>query len=153
MTALQQLMCRVLGTSEYSNILQGLLRCSVHLCFGVQGPHALQFLQYAAHCYMAGIKLSTANPAVTGMKTRNEEALTTSLDLLPRVLHLLSFDDKNGIVGEEIQKAVDERSLPTWIWFMWIQQLLTSLTRPEVHRVKPILKQLAEVGSRPATRC
>lgn len=62
----------------------------------LQGQHALQLLQYAAHCYMAGIKLSTANPATTGMKTRNEEALTTSLDLLPRVLHLLSFDDKNG---------------------------------------------------------
>lgn len=50
-----------------------------------------------------------------------------------------------GVVGEELQKAVDERSLPPWIWFMWIPQLLTSLTRPETHRVKPILKQLAEV--------
>lgn len=50
-----------------------------------------------------------------------------------------------GVVGEELQKAVDERSLPPWIWFMWIPQLLTSLTRPEVQRVKPILKQLAEV--------
>jgi hypothetical protein len=50
-----------------------------------------------------------------------------------------------GVVGEELQKAVDERSLPAWIWFIWIPQLLTSLTRPETHRVKPILKQLAEV--------
>jgi hypothetical protein len=52
-----------------------------------------------------------------------------------------------GVVGEELQKAVDERSLPPWIWFMWIPQLLTSLTRPETHRVKPILKQLAEVSA------
>lgn len=50
-----------------------------------------------------------------------------------------------GVVGDELGKAVDERSLPAWIWFMWIPQLLTSLTRPETHRVKPILKQLAEV--------
>ena len=45
---------------------------------------------------MSGIKLSTAPPATTGMKTRNEEAFTTSLDVLPRVLFLLSFDDRNG---------------------------------------------------------
>jgi hypothetical protein len=50
------------------------------------------------------------------------------------------------VVGDELQKAVDERSLPPWIWFIWIPQLLTSLTRPETHRVKPILKQLAEVS-------
>jgi hypothetical protein len=40
---------------------------------------------------------------------------------------------------------VEERSLPPWVWFAWIPQLLTSLTRPEARRVKPILRQLAEV--------
>ncbi|WIA37453.1 hypothetical protein OEZ86_014371 [Tetradesmus obliquus] len=109
------------------------------------GPASQQLLQYAAHCYVQGIKLSTAPLAASGMKARNEEALQASIDLLPRLLHLLSFDDRDGVVGEELQKAVDERSLPPWIWFMWIPQLLTSLTRPETHRVKPILKQLAEV--------
>eukprot|EP00879_Flechtneria_rotunda_P032905 GHRR01036358.1.p1 GENE.GHRR01036358.1~~GHRR01036358.1.p1 ORF type:complete len:101 (-),score=23.16 GHRR01036358.1:162-464(-) len=57
-----------------------------------------------------------------------------------------------GVVGEQVQQTVDDRSLPAWVWFMWIPQLLTSLTRPEVHRVKPILKQLAEVCVMQPTR-
>eukprot|EP00882_Tetradesmus_deserticola_P022364 GHRQ01024266.1.p1 GENE.GHRQ01024266.1~~GHRQ01024266.1.p1 ORF type:complete len:604 (+),score=307.17 GHRQ01024266.1:373-2184(+) len=181
------------------------------------GPASQQLLQYAAHCYVQGIKLSTAPLAASGMKARNEEALQASIDLLPRLLHLLSFDDRDGallwwhkdsmlqtstagcagalhtsawcvakrsaalphtaaysylpsglqlyrnccdtparcaalltpcvagVVGEELARAVEERSLPPWVWFMWIPQLLTSLTRPETHRVKPILKQLAEL--------
>lgn len=55
-----------------------------------------QTLRYAAHCYVQGIKLATAPLAVSGMKARNEEALQASVDLLPRLLHLLSFDDKEG---------------------------------------------------------
>jgi hypothetical protein len=43
-----------------------------------------------------GIKLSTAPLAAIGMKARNEEALQASIDLLPRLLHLLSFDDRDG---------------------------------------------------------
>lgn len=54
----------------------------------------------------------------------------------------------SGVVGDEVQRVVEERSLPPWIWFMWIPQLLTSLTRPEAHRVRPILRQLAEVSNR-----
>jgi hypothetical protein len=65
---------------------------------------------------------------------------------LVKLVKLVKLCLTAGVVGEELQKAVDERSLPPWIWFMWIPQLLTSLTRPETHRVKPILKQLAEVS-------
>jgi hypothetical protein len=62
----------------------------------LQGPASQQLLQYAAHCYVQGIKLSTAPLAAIGMKARNEEALQASIDLLPRLLHLLSFDDRDG---------------------------------------------------------
>lgn len=188
-------------------------------------------LRFAAHCYVCGIRLSTSPMAALGMKGRNEEALTASVDLLPRLLHLLTFEDRDGeggmlgrvigrgesewvggldgdrstiassisvcvppsallvtaipfprihkhigseaftprltslllfmlvlsspppvcvylsgVVGDEVQRAVEERSLPPWIWFMWIPQLLTSLTRPEANRVRPILRQLAEVS-------
>jgi hypothetical protein len=91
---------------------------------------------------------------MTPYNTRIEyDALSTSLTSLPPPLHhnsrpiltIAAVCAAAGVVGEELQKAVDERSLPPWIWFMWIPQLLTSLTRPETHRVKPILKQLAEV--------
>jgi hypothetical protein len=53
-------------------------------------------LRYAAHCYLTGIRLSTAPMQAMGMKGRNEEALTASIDLLPRLLHLLSFEDREG---------------------------------------------------------
>jgi hypothetical protein len=68
----------------------------------LQGPASQQLLQYAAHCYVQGIKLSTAPLAASGMKARNQEALQASIDLLPRLLHLLSFDDRDGAlkVGE-----------------------------------------------------
>jgi hypothetical protein len=53
-------------------------------------------LRYAAHCYVQGLRLSTAPPGASGLKARNEEALTSALDLLPRLLHLLTFDDREG---------------------------------------------------------
>lgn len=42
-----------------------------------QGPHATSYLRYAAHCYLQGLRLGC--PAAR--------------DLLPRLLHLLSFED------------------------------------------------------------
>jgi transformation/transcription domain-associated protein len=62
------------------------------------------------------------------------------------VLHVRECNLPPGVVGDEVSRAVEARSLPPWIWFMWIPQLLTSLTRPEAHRVRPILRQLAEVS-------
>jgi hypothetical protein len=53
-------------------------------------------LRYAAHCYVAGIRLSTAPLQAVGLKGRNEEALTASIDLLPRLLHLMTFEDREG---------------------------------------------------------
>jgi hypothetical protein len=53
-------------------------------------------LRYAAHCYVSGIRLSTAPLQAVGMKGRNEEALTASIDLLPRLLHLMTFEDRDG---------------------------------------------------------
>jgi len=53
-------------------------------------------LRFAAHCYVCGIRLSTSPMAALGMKGRNEEALTASVDLLPRLLHLLTFEDRDG---------------------------------------------------------
>jgi transformation/transcription domain-associated protein len=44
-------------------------------------------------------------------------------DLLPRLLHLLSFDDLEGAVGGELSKAVAAGDIPTWVWFMWIPQV------------------------------
>lgn len=61
--------------------------------------------------------------------------------LLPRVLHLLSFDNHNGCVGGHLDKAHGE--LPPWVWFMWIPQLLASLQRPEAQHVKLLLQQVS----------
>ncbi|KIY95658.1 transformation/transcription domain-associated protein [Monoraphidium neglectum] len=92
------------------------------------GPQAARYLQYAAHCYLQGVRLGS------------EEAR----DLIPRLLLLLSFDDVDGVVGAELQKVVAAGDVPSWVWFTWIPQLLTSLSRPEAPRVKPILKELAQ---------
>jgi hypothetical protein len=62
----------------------------------LQAPSAVQMLRYAAHCYVSGIRLSTAPQQAVGMKGRNEEALTASVDLLPRLLHLMTFEDRDG---------------------------------------------------------
>jgi hypothetical protein len=62
----------------------------------LQAPTAVQMLRYAAHCYVSGIRLSTAPLQAVGMKGRNEEALTASIDLLPRLLHLMTFEDRDG---------------------------------------------------------
>ena len=48
-----------------------------------QGPSATRNLQYAAHCYLQGLRLGA------------EEAR----DLLPRLLHLLCFDEHEGKGG------------------------------------------------------
>jgi hypothetical protein len=69
--------------------------CS-QLPFRPQAPTAVQMLRYAAHCYVSGIRLSTAPQQAVGMKGRNEEALTASVDLLPRLLHLMTFEDRDG---------------------------------------------------------
>jgi hypothetical protein len=56
-----------------------------------------------------GIKLSTAPLAAIGMKARNEEALQASIDLLPRLLHLLSFDDRDGALQLLLLQQVSGR--------------------------------------------
>ncbi|GIL45633.1 hypothetical protein Vafri_2841, partial [Volvox africanus] len=61
--------------------------------------------------------------------------------LLPRVLHLLSFDNINGAVGNHLDK--NHAEIPPWVWFMWIPQLLASLQRPEAQHVKLLLQQVS----------
>lgn len=70
-------------------------------------PQAQRLLQYAAHCYLQGVRLGS------------EEAR----DLIPRLLLLLSFDDAGGAVGGELSRAVAAGDVPTWVWFMWIPQV------------------------------
>lgn len=62
--------------------------------------------------------------------------------MLPRVLHLLSFENEMGVVGTQMDAHRDQ--LPLWVWFTWIPQLLTSLQRAEAQHVKPILSALGE---------
>ncbi len=50
-----------------------------------------------------------------------------------------------GVVGRELSQSVANNELPLWLWFAWIPQLLTSLSRPEAAVVKPILKHLAHM--------
>lgn len=46
-----------------------------------QGPKSTSWLQYAAHCYLQGVRLGNA----------------AARDLVPRLLHLLSFDERDGM--------------------------------------------------------
>lgn len=83
------------------------------------------YLEYAVYCYLQGVRLG--NPAARAM--------------LPRVLHLLSFDNDAGVVGAQLDRHAG--SLPLWVWFMWTPQLLASLQRLEAAHVKPLLASLA----------
>ncbi|GAX77356.1 hypothetical protein CEUSTIGMA_g4802.t1 [Chlamydomonas eustigma] len=86
-------------------------------------PHC--YLEYAVYCYLQGIRQGSAAARAS----------------LPRVLHLLSFDNDQGVVGTQLDRL--GAGLPLWVWFMWIPQLLTALQRPEAQHVKPILQALA----------
>jgi hypothetical protein len=61
-------------------------------------------------------------------------------NLLPRVLHLLSFDNESGVVGRQLDSAV---GVPLWVWLPWTPQLLLCLHRPEMPHAKKILKEIA----------
>lgn len=62
-------------------------------------------------------------------------------ELIPRILHLLSFDNDSGVVGKVLERAAAE--VPLWVWLPWIPQLLSSLQRSEAPSVQNILLSLA----------
>ena len=90
-----------------------------------QNNEELAWAEYSLNCYMQAIR------------TQPEK----SKKLIPKILHLLSFDDEN----EKLAKAFDKHSesLPLWIWIAYIPQLLSSLARPEAPQMKNILLKLA----------
>jgi transformation/transcription domain-associated protein len=54
--------------------------CDAQYLSKPDAPNALRNLQYAAHCYCQGLRLGAED----------------SRDLLPRLLYLLSFENKDG---------------------------------------------------------
>lgn len=81
-------------------------------------------LESAAACYLQSIRFgSEAGQA-----------------MVPRVLHLLSFENSGGEISRVLEKQQD---LPMWVLLVWIPQLLMSLQRPEVAQVKRLLVQMA----------
>lgn len=86
---------------------------------------AHSYLEYTAHCYLQGIRLGSQ----------------TARNLIPRLLHLLSFENAHGAISGQITKNVAD--IPPWVWFLWVPQLLASLQRPEVQHVKLILQTVS----------
>ncbi|KAL6746236.1 hypothetical protein V8C86DRAFT_2445362, partial [Haematococcus lacustris] len=111
-----------------------------------RGPQPFM-LEYTVHCYVQGVRLGSASARA----------------LLPRLLHLLSFDNDssaaqtsawhaNGgpasgwsqLVSQAMQRS-GAYELPAGVWVPWLPQLLMSLARPESGAVKPLLQLMATV--------
>lgn len=63
-----------------------------------------------------------------------------SRQLVPRILHLLAFDNKDNVVGRLLEST---RGVPLWLWLAWIPQLLLGLQHPEKDVCKRLLLQIA----------
>ena len=63
-----------------------------------------------------------------------------SRQLVPRILHLLAFDNKDNVVGRLLEST---RGVPLWLWLAWIPQLLLGLQHPEKDICKRLLLQIA----------
>jgi len=84
------------------------------------------YLESCAACYLQAIRFGS----------------TRGRGLLPRLLHLLSFENEGGEVGRALDRQGD---MPLWALLVWIPQLLMGLQRPEVMHIKRLLVQLAVV--------
>ena len=81
---------------------------------------------YAVNCYLQGLRHRS----------------TRSKMLMARVLWLIAFDDAKKSLAKTLQKYGEP--LPTWIWLMWIPQLLASLSQPQAAEMQHILTKLAK---------
>eukprot|EP00466_Bigelowiella_natans_P000476 jgi/Bigna1/33130/e_gw1.1.3.1 len=86
----------------------------------------LQWAKHAVVCYLQAIR-----------HKKNRARL-----LIARILWLLSYDLDQGPVNQAFKRYTEH--LPSWIWLLWIPQLLSSLARPEGLAVKNILCKIAQ---------
>ncbi|KAL0051806.1 hypothetical protein WJX82_002492 [Trebouxia sp. C0006] len=88
------------------------------------GNHA--WLEYAVSCYLQAVKHGSC----------------AGRTMLPRVLHLLSFENDTGAVGRALDRKLNE--VPLWVWLVWSPQLLMSLQRGEGPHARALLTQIAQ---------
>jgi len=99
-----------------------------HMAQTVAGtPNETQWLEYAASCYLQGIRHSAG----------------TWRSFMARVMQMLSFQNYDGVVSRALAKNWEQ--IPPWVWLAWVPQLLISLQRQEAEDVKPMLFRLAHV--------
>jgi transformation/transcription domain-associated protein len=89
----------------------------------------IQWASYAVACYLQAIAYNYDKARL----------------MMTRVLWLLSYDTAPTFdVTKTFQKHAE--SLPSWTWYLWIPQLLSSLGRPEGSIVCQILSNLAKLS-------
>ncbi|KAL0020642.1 hypothetical protein WJX79_010395 [Trebouxia sp. C0005] len=84
------------------------------------------WLEYAVSCYLQAVKHGSC----------------AGRTMLPRVLHLLSFENDTGAVGRALDRKLNE--VPLWVWLVWSPQLLMSLQRGEGPHARALLTQIAQ---------